>query len=52
VGSVTPDESFIPERTQPIEVLSNICFGSQKVRFVNKSIRILYEHRIENPFLF
>ncbi len=42
MGSVTPAQSFIPERIQPEGVLSNFWFGSLKVRFVKKSMRILY----------
>ncbi len=43
MSSVTPAQSFISERTQPTEVLSNFWFGSQEVRFVKKSMRILYQ---------
>ncbi len=39
---IIPEKILGSGQARPLEVLSNFWFGSQKVRLVKKSIRILY----------
>ena len=52
VGLLFRKKIFRTGQASPVDVLSNFLFGSQKVRFVKKSMRILYQLQMQNTYIF